>query len=65
LIALKDTHFLRNTELKAILFYLRNLNTFKEAAEKYNISCSTICLCCNDSSKHKHAGGLEWEYTIL
>ena len=26
LIALKDTHFLRNTELKAILFYLRNLN---------------------------------------
>lgn len=25
LIALKDTHFLRNTELKAILFYLRNL----------------------------------------
>ena len=40
-------------------------NTFKEAAEKYNISCSTICLCCNDSSKHKHAGGLEWEYTIL
>lgn len=28
LIALKDTHFLRNTELKAILFYLRNLNNF-------------------------------------
>src|SRR5699024_10289955 len=27
LIALKDTHFLRNTELKAILFYLRNLNS--------------------------------------
>lgn len=26
-------------------------NTFKEAAEKYNISCSTICLCCNDGSK--------------
>ena len=30
LIALKDTHFLRNTELKAILFYLRNLNKMKE-----------------------------------
>ena len=29
LIALKDTHFLRNTELKAILFYLRNLNNYK------------------------------------
>ena len=29
LIALKDTHFLRNTELKAILFYLRNLNNIK------------------------------------
>lgn len=29
LIALKDTHFLRNTELKAILFYLRNLNILK------------------------------------
>ena len=28
LIALKDTHFLRNTELKAKLFYLRNLNYF-------------------------------------
>lgn len=32
LIALKDTHFLRNTELKAILFYLRNLNYMKSRA---------------------------------
>ena len=30
LIALKDTHFLRNTELKAILFYLRDLNKLVE-----------------------------------
>ena len=35
------------------------------AAEKYNISNSAICLCCKNDPKHKHAGGLEWEYIIL
>jgi predicted nucleic acid-binding Zn-ribbon protein len=40
-------------------------NTFREAAEKYNISNSAICLCCKNDPKHKHAGGLEWEYIIL
>ena len=38
-------------------------NTLKEAAEKYNISSSAICLCC--SNKNKHAGGQEWEYIHL
>ena len=36
LIALKDTHFLRNTELKAILFYLRNLN-YPLSKNKYTL----------------------------
>lgn len=40
-------------------------STFREAAEKYNISSSAICLCCGNNPKRKHAGGLEWEYTIL
>ncbi len=39
-------------------------NTFREAAEKYSIS-SAICLCCKNDPKHKHAGGLEWEYIIF
>ena len=37
LIALKDTHFLRNTELKAILFYLRNLNIIIHPSLKIGI----------------------------
>lgn len=40
-------------------------NTLKEAAEKYKISDSAICMCCNNSPKHKHAGGQEWEYYFL
>lgn len=40
-------------------------DTLKEAAEKYNISSSAICLCCNNNPKHKHAGGQKWEYIHL
>lgn len=48
LIALKDTHFLRNTELKAILFYLRNLNrihltdSFFVVRAKTNLKYKTV-----------------------
>lgn len=36
-------------------------DTLKEAAEKYNISSSAICLCCCKKPKNKHAGGQKWE----
>jgi len=26
---------------------------------------TAICLCCKNDPKHKHAGGLEWEYIIF
>ena len=37
-------------------------NSLREAAEKYNSHSSVICQCCNNPTKHKHAGGQEWEY---
>ena len=43
LIALKDTHFLRNTELKAILFYLRNLNNKLAISKNYEILMECAC----------------------
>lgn len=40
-------------------------NTLREAAAKYNISSSAICMCCHKNPKRKHAGGREWEYIVL
>lgn len=37
-------------------------NTLRAAAQKYNVNPSAICVCCTNPSKHKHAGGQEWEY---
>lgn len=37
-------------------------NTLKAAAKKYSVSPSAICVCCTNPTKHKHAGGQEWEY---
>ena len=37
-------------------------NTLQEAAAKYHISNSSICMCCNNYPKHSHAGGLRWAY---
>ena len=39
-------------------------NTLREAAEKYNVSPSSVCICCTNPPKRKHAGGLEWEYIL-
>lgn len=61
LIALKDTHFLRNTELKAILFYLRNLNQYyNSTSEKYDYIGNSIC----GNSQYdiaKHLWGGNWQ----
>lgn len=40
-------------------------NTLREAAEKYNVSPSSVCICCTNPPKRKHAGGLEWEYILI
>ena len=40
-------------------------NTLREAAEKYNVSPSSVCICCTNLPKRKHAGGLEWEYILI
>ena len=40
-------------------------NTLREAAEKYNVSPSSVCICCTNLPKRKHVGGLEWEYILI
>lgn len=59
LIALKDTHFLRNTELKAILFYLRNLNKIDTLVDIINLVSIRSGYSIGGFDADKIVGGLE------